>query len=70
MRTDKYNPYVSQTPIDGNHSLRSFKRRQWRDNWQYYLEKDNMKYRRELRRIAWKTSWEDFRDMKEVVIND
>jgi hypothetical protein len=70
-RENKYNPYTSQQPTDGDPSSRAFKRRKWRDNWQYYLAKDNMKYCRELRRLAWKTSKEDFRDIgKEVAVND
>jgi hypothetical protein len=69
MSENKYNPYVSQKPTEGDPSSRAFKRRKFKDNWQYYLAKNNMKYHRELRRLAWKDSYDDFRNIgKEVVV--
>jgi len=69
MRTDKYNPYVSQTPTDGNPSSRSFKRRQWKNSWSkdFYAQENKMNMNRELRRYFWGKSWFKFKNGVDVV---
>jgi hypothetical protein len=62
MSENKYNPYVSQQPTDGDSSTRAFRRRQWKNNWDKFLaQEDGMNYRRDTRRMVWKFSWSKFK---------
>ena len=69
MRADKYNPYVSQTPTNGDPSSRAFKRRQWKNSWSndFYAQEGKMNMNREVRRYFWSKSWFKFKDRVDVV---
>jgi hypothetical protein len=62
-KENKYNPYVSQSPTDGNPNLRAYKKRQWKQSWadKFLTQEGRMNLIRDNRRLLWKISWDDFK---------
>ena len=57
MSENKYNPYVSQKPTDGDPLNRSYKRRSWKASWQGFIDRPGWNFERWARRYAWAKSW-------------